>query len=178
MSGSKANEKIIVDILQKHYTTLLSLAHAKAAKKNISAEDIMQDLSFKMLQNCELVIRKYNEIGFPYIRMILNNLFIDLVRRGKVDVRASRTYQIKAGVKNSTLPRQEPHLKEIILEKVLTHFDETSETIFDCYLDGYKYEEIAEMLKMPKSTIGTRIFRIKELLKEDHDLQELAVYNN
>lgn len=51
------------------------------------------------------------------------------------------------------------------LKRVMNLLPVESRTLFSLYLKGYRYEEIAERMKMPLGTVKVRIFRIKRKLR-------------
>jgi len=52
-----------------------------------------------------------------------------------------------------------------LLYDCIADLDQYSKAIILLYLDGYKHDEIAEITGISKTNVGTRISRIKEVLK-------------
>ena len=55
-------------------------------------------------------------------------------------------------------------MKEI--NKAIDHLPEIFKTPFLLYFDGYKYQEIADVLNEPLGTVKSRIHFARKLLKE------------
>lgn len=53
-----------------------------------------------------------------------------------------------------------------ILYQCIDELDEINKAIILLYLDGNQHEEIAEVIGISKTNVGTRIGRIKEQLKK------------
>ena len=64
----------------------------------------------------------------------------------------------------SNLAESEIRIKEI--KKAIQQLPEIFKTPFLLYFDGYKYNEIAEVLNEPLGTIKSRIHFARKLLKE------------
>lgn len=71
--------------------------------------------------------------------------------------------------KNLIEVEQSPELE--ILYQCIDELDDINKAIILLYLDGNPHEEIAEIIGMSKTNVGTRIGRIKELLKKSANLK-------
>lgn len=58
-----------------------------------------------------------------------------------------------------------------VLYDCIADLDQFSKAIILLYLDGYKHDEIAEITGISKTNVGTRISRIKEVLKNSARLR-------
>lgn len=132
-----------------------------------AANDLYQETLFKALANQE----KYN-VGTnikAWLFTIMRNIFINNYRR-KVKQKTifdstPNEYLInqpRAVVGNGA--EGDIRLKEI--QKAIQELPEIFKTPFLLYFDGYKYNEIADMLQEPLGTIKSRIHFARKLLKE------------
>lgn len=132
-----------------------------------AANDLYQDTLYKALANQE----KYNAGTNikAWLFTIMRNIFINNYRRKtKQKIIFDNTpndYLInnkQATVSNAA--ESEIRIKEI--KKAIQELPEIFKTPFLLYFDGYKYNEIAEVLNEPLGTIKSRIHFARKLLKE------------
>lgn len=55
-----------------------------------------------------------------------------------------------------------------LLQRLVSQLDEMSRALIVLYLEGYSHAEIAEILGISVTNVGTRINRIKNRLREEH----------
>lgn len=55
-----------------------------------------------------------------------------------------------------------------LLQRLVSRLDEMSRALLVLYLEGYTHSEIAEILGISVTNVGTRISRIKNRLREEH----------
>ena len=58
------------------------------------------------------------------------------------------------------------------LHQLIGQLDEINRALILLYLEGYGYEEIADMVGLTPTNVATRINRIKNKLQQDHAAQE------
>ncbi len=132
-----------------------------------AANDLYQDTLYKALANRE----KYN-VGTnikAWLFTIMRNIFINNYRRkAKQKTIFDSTpndyllNQNQATVANAA--ESEMKIKEI--KKAIVELPEIFKTPFLLYFDGYRYNEIADVLNEPLGTIKSRIHFARKLLKE------------
>ncbi len=166
--ASPKNE--VLKLFQKHYHALLLVARNKASKSSIDADDLMQEFAIKIFRNCEAVLKNYEKKGIKYLLAILNNAFIDMVRK---ETRRRGFNADPENTKPGKVQMENPHLAKefvnLIQSLVFANFEDGSWELFQLYLDGYEYKEIAEILGINRNTVGTKIFRIRKFLREELD---------
>ncbi|MGQ0738773.1 MAG: RNA polymerase sigma factor [Bacteroidota bacterium] len=132
-----------------------------------AANDLYQETLYKALANHE----KYNTGTNikAWLFTIMRNIFInDYRRKAKQKTifdTSSSEYLInqkRAIVSNAA--ESEIRVKEI--KKAIRELPEIFKTPFLLYFDGYKYNEIADLLHEPLGTIKSRIHFARKLLKE------------
>lgn len=136
-------------------------------RDNEAANDLYQETLYKALANKE----KYN-VGTnirAWLFTIMRNIFINDYRR-KVKQKTifdSTPNDYLINLKQATVNNAAEsgiRLKEI--KKAVHDLPEIFRTPFLLYFDGYKYNEIAELLHEPLGTIKSRIHFARKLLKE------------
>ena len=132
-----------------------------------AANDLYQDTLYKALANHD----KYNSGTNikAWLFTIMRNIFINNYRRkAKQKTIFDNTpndfliNQNQVTVSNDA--ESDMRIKEI--KKAIQELPEIFKTPFLLYFDGYKYNEIADVLNEPLGTIKSRIHFARKLLKE------------
>ncbi len=136
-------------------------------KDTEAANDLYQETLYKALANQE----KYN-VGTnikAWLFTIMRNIFInDYRRKAKqktVFDNSANDYLInlkQASVSNAA----ESSLRMKEITEAVHQLPEIFKTPFRLYFDGYKYQEIADLLAEPLGTVKSRIHFARKLLKE------------
>jgi len=136
-------------------------------KDNEAANDLYQVTLYKALANQE----KYN-VGTnikAWLFTIMRNIFINDYRRKSkqktVFDSSANDYLInlkQASVNNAA----ESSLRMKEITEAVHQLPEIFKTPFRLYFDGYKYQEIADVLAEPLGTVKSRIHFARKLLKE------------
>ena len=136
-------------------------------KDNETANDLYQETLYKALANQE----KYN-VGTnikAWLFTIMRNIFInDYRRKAKQKTlfdNSATDYLINLKqVSVSNAAESTMRVKEI--NEAIHQLPEIFKTPFVLYFDGYKYQEIADVLGEPLGTVKSRIHFARKLLKE------------
>ncbi len=136
-------------------------------KDNETANDLYQETLYKALANQE----KYN-VGTnikAWLFTIMRNIFInDYRRKAKQKTifdNSAGDYLInlkQVSVRNSA----ESSLQVKEINEAIYQLPEIFKTPFMLYFDGYKYQEIADVLGEPLGTVKSRIHFARKLLKD------------
>ena len=136
-------------------------------KDSETANDLYQETLYKALANQE----KYN-VGTnikAWLFTIMRNIFINDYRRKSkqktVFDNSANDYLInlkQASVSNAA----ESNLRMKEITEAVHQLPEIFKTPFRLYFDGYKYQEIADVLAEPLGTVKSRIHFARKLLKE------------
>ena len=132
-----------------------------------AADDLYQETLYKALANKE----KYN-VGTnikAWLFTIMRNIFINDYRRKarQKTILDSTSNDYLINLKQATVSNvaeSDMRIKEI--KKAIQQLPEIFKTPFLLYFDGYKYNEIADVLNEPLGTIKSRIHFARKLLKE------------
>ena len=139
----------------------------KLTRDTEDANDLFQETLYKALSNHD----KYNAGTNikAWLFTIMRNIFINNYRRKAkqktIFDNTPNDYLIdmnQTAVSNGA--ESDMRIKEI--QKAITELPEIFRTPFLLYFDGYKYNEIAEVLTEPLGTIKSRIHFARKLLKD------------
>jgi RNA polymerase sigma-70 factor (ECF subfamily) len=106
----------------------------------------------------------------PWIYRIAHNTYINAIKKNSIsplylfdfDTVLSHTVTEDPIVRE----REQKEIKEIV-DKVLSQIDpKYREILVLYYIEEFSYKEIADILHIPIGTVGVRIMRAKEMLKE------------
>jgi len=132
-----------------------------------AANDLFQETLYKALANKE----KYNAGTNikAWLFTIMRNIFINNYRRKakQKTIFDSTPNDYLINLKQATVgnvAESDMRVKEI--NQAIRQLPEIFKTPFLLYFDGYKYNEIAEVLAEPLGTIKSRIHFARKLLKE------------
>jgi RNA polymerase sigma factor (sigma-70 family) len=132
-----------------------------------AANDLYQETLYKALANQE----KYH-VGTnikAWLFTIMRNIFINNYRRKakQKTIFDSTPNEYLINLKQATVSNSaESNLRMKEINRAIQDLPEIFRTPFLLYFDGYKYNEIAEVLQEPLGTIKSRIHFARKLLKE------------
>jgi len=136
-------------------------------KDNETAKDLLQETMFRALANREKYNAGTNIKAWLYT--IMRNIFInDYRRRAKQNTILDNSINEfllnsnQLAVANTAVSNLQ--MKEI--QQAVYLLPDIFKNPFMLYFDGYKYNEIATLLKEPLGTIKSRIHFARKLLKE------------
>lgn len=145
-------------LILSHQQFLYQLA-LKLTKNSEDSNDLLQETYIKALKNSEKFQEGTNIKGWLYT--IMKNTFINAYRKSKnqntfVDDTDNK-YFINQGEaeKSSTA---DSTLDHEYMMKQINSVEKTYVETFMMYYNGYKYEEISEILGIPLGTVKSRIF--------------------
>lgn len=151
----------IEDTLVKCLPELKSLAFSYT-KNNENADDLVNETCLHILERKEFFKENKNIKG--WFSVILRNIFINKYRKDSKSPISNvefDPYQLK------TLFTSEESDSNIIYKELYKYIDKSDELskCFIAYLNGYKYNQIAEMFELPVGTVKSRIHIFKQKLK-------------
>jgi RNA polymerase sigma-70 factor (ECF subfamily) len=131
----------------------------KLTKHMEDAEDLMQDTYFKALKHKDKYTQGTNLKGWLYT--IMKNTFINNYRKKKVQNtfidETDNSYFIDQGI-NNRVERADRNVDQEYIMKQIDSIEKNYVEAFMMHFNGYKYEEIAEILDIPLGTVKSRIF--------------------
>lgn len=163
---------------EKEFTYELNLLRPKLVEaafrffKSIDdVEDLIQETFLKALKYRNKYRSETNFAGWVYT--IMRNTYFNISKRKKLFVSGddeNNEYKyLSYSSSNSVL--QEDFVNEKYILKQINMLSENIRVPFLKYVNGYKYEEIADEMNLPLGTIKSRIFYArKELMKKLKEL--------
>jgi len=148
------------DAVNKHTNMLIRVAFSYT-KNIIDAQDIVQEVFLKLLENNPVFVSDEHEKAW-LIRVTVN-----LCRNLFKTVWSKRIVQLDE--KMSSLPPQENEVLSAVLELPSDY----RIVVYLFYFEQYSIKEIASILKRRDNTVGSQLYRARKLLKtklkEDFD---------
>ncbi|MBQ7387945.1 MAG: sigma-70 family RNA polymerase sigma factor [Paludibacteraceae bacterium] len=147
--------------------SMLNFAYSLTLNKD-DAKDLTQETTIKVLSNEEKFVNNTNFKG--WVLTIMRNIFINqyrkqLVAQTIIDSRFGDLYDIKDNKGESFIQTDSLFaLNEI--RKAISDLPQAQRQPFAMFVEGFKYEEIAEKLQLPLGTVKSRIFLARKILQE------------
>ena len=134
------------------------------------ALDLLQDTTLKVLNSQEKFTDNVNFAG--WVMVIMRNLFINNYHKM---VRAQTSVDQNVDLYNLNItcdsisgsPDKIYQIKEIT--KAIASLNEDYKIPFSLFVNGYKYQEIADKLNLPLGTVKSRIFFARKELQNKLD---------
>lgn len=145
-------------LILSHQQFLYQLA-LKLTKSSEESNDLIQETYYKALKNSEKFQEGTNIKGWLYT--IMKNTFINAYRKRKnqntfVDDTDNKYFINMKETEKST--KTDASVDHEYMMKQINSVEKTYVETFMMYYNGYKYEEIAEILGIPLGTVKSRIF--------------------
>lgn len=149
-------EDLFKEIYERYYKDVYNIAFSYTLNR-CDTEDIVQKVFIKLFKN----IKKFNSSDINVKKW----LFIVCANESK-DLLKSFWRSKKSNYELEEIPYNTNTDSFIILD-ILKYFDSKYRIPFYLhYYEGYTSKEIAEILKISKSAVEVRLFRIKKMIKD------------
>lgn len=129
------------------------------------AHDLLQDTIYKVLTNQDKYTDNTNFKG--WVLTITRNLFINNYRRqvrsGIINDTTDNLYLLNSQELDGVTPESSYTIKEIY--SFIDTMHEVHKIPFKMFIEGYKYDEIAEHLNIPLGTVKSRIFIARKTIQ-------------
>lgn len=132
------------------------------------AEDLLQDTYLKVLQFSDKYSENTNLKAWVYT--IMKNTFINTYRRKqrcKVMIDQSEDLYYLNNLVSDPADAADMHHYVTEINKKIMEKKEDQRKPFELFLDGYKYQEIADMMNLSIGTVKSRIFFTRQKLMDD-----------
>ncbi len=145
---------------------MLNFAYMLTSNRD-DAYDLLQDTTLKALDNEDKYTDGTNFKGWVFT--IMRNIFINNYRRGTraatvVDT-TENLYHLNLS-QDSGLETPEGSYGANEITDAINSFSDDYRIPFSMHVAGYKYNEIAEQMKLPLGTVKSRIFFARKKLQE------------
>jgi RNA polymerase sigma factor (sigma-70 family) len=129
------------------------------------AQDLLQETLLKAIKYSHKFAEETNLRAWLYT--IMKNLFINDYRKAiklRNVIDHGKDLNVVHVAQGASPRIAESHMNELEIRKAITSLDEEYQVPFEMYVDGYKYKEIAEFMKLPIGTVKSRIFLARKEL--------------
>ncbi len=139
----------------------------KLTRNSEASSDLIQETFYKALRNSDKFKEGTNIKGWLYT--IMKNTFINAYRKSKnqntfVDETENK-YFINIGEADKAVQTDALIDSEYMMNEI-NSIEKTYVETFMMYYNGYKYEEISEILSIPLGTVKSRIFLARKKMQE------------
>ncbi len=136
------------------------------------AKDLLQETIFRALANADKYTQGTNLKAwlFTIMRNIFINSYRKKIKRNTIIDSTDNLYYINS---NQTVIRNraEGHFMMEDINRGIARLSDDYKVPFMMHFEGYKYQEIADHLKLPLGTVKSRIFFARKELKK-----QLSIY--
>jgi RNA polymerase sigma-70 factor (ECF subfamily) len=154
--------------LYERHSKAVYLTALRVTGNSADAEDVLQTVFLRVFDGRLALDAAWSPGG--YLRRAAANAAIDVLRRR----RSRRETEIDEGRAQRPGAAAPPAssesrflLRERLREALSQLPPENAELFVLCYLEGYSYDELADMLQMERGTVGSRLHRIRATLAKD-----------
>ena len=150
----------------KMATLLQSFAY-NLTKNSEDSKDLFQETAFRAMTNRDKFSDGTNFKAWLFT--IMKNIFINNYRKKIkantiIDGTDNQYYINSMSVSNPNMAESDIMMQE--LNKMVVELDSSVQVPFVMHYQGYKYQEIADDLKLPLGTVKSRIFFARKELKD------------
>lgn len=182
--------KLIEKEAKRDYGKILAFTKVSIAKNHHEAEDLVSEAYFKFFDSLDRGKNKYEpKTNFVnYLMFIVKNIAIDKSRKKLRSPQIIPLYRKEDGkeiinfdeYKSKKIEEIEQYDTQLEFNKILKIMQKTlkliDREIMFLWFKSYKYHEIAKKLKIKQGTVGSRINRNYEKIREE--LFKKNVQNN
>lgn len=140
------------------------------------ALDLLQDTMLKVLDNQEKFVDNVNFTG--WVMTIMRNLFINNYHKiVRIQTRIDQDTDLyNLNIVNDNISGSPDKIYQIQeITKAITELNDEVKIPFSLFLNGYKYNEIAEKLNIPLGTIKVEFFRTQTITRKT---ERFSIYIN
>ena len=154
--------------LYDRHSRAVFLAALRVAGNPADAEDVLQTVFLRVFDR-ELMLAP--EQAGAYLRRAAVNASIDLLRHKKIRPETAtdggREYLQDAGLRLAESEEDNFALKQRLRAAISRLSPENAELFTLCYIEGYSYDELADLLQIERGTVGSRLHRIRAALQQE-----------
>ncbi len=170
----KGEEDAKSELMSRYYKKIYNISY-KFVGKFSDAEDLTQEIFFKIFSQLD----KYDlEGNFRYwAQRVAKNHCIDHYRKSRKEKQLLLQQQPEIAIKDvGNVDQQEVLERKEKMKQIVKYINALPPSLKDCLvmrdMQGYSYQEIADILNLPVGTVKSRINRSrKELVDKLKDLK-------
>ena len=153
---SELDEQFVKHFLEENKAIIYKICRAYS-NSNEEFDDLTQEVAFQLWKSKDRFENKSKLSTWVY-RVALN-VCLSYVRSNRI-----KTVEMSQA---TPVPNEESKQDDLeVLYSALRQLPENDKAIILLYLEGRKYEEIAEIMGLTSTNVGVRITRIRKKLKE------------
>jgi RNA polymerase sigma-70 factor, ECF subfamily len=149
--------------VREHDALLRGLAR-RLCGNDADADDLVHDTYERAMKAWGRFVDRGNLRG--WMAAILHNLFIDRCRQGKRAPRSERLEQHEVAASEPVPPPRWAQVSGDAVNDALGELGPEFRKVYDLRAQGRSYDEIAAELGIARATVGTRLVRARQRLKE------------
>jgi len=156
-------QKKILSIQQNMFNFAMTLT-----ANRYDAEDLLQETTLRVLNNQDKYVDNVNFKG--WVLTIMRNIFINNYRkelRSQIVIDQTNDLCHLNIPENSRWENPEENMTVKEIKFIINSLNSDLKIPFSLYLDGYKYNEISDKLKLPLGTVKSRIFFARRELQRN-----------
>lgn len=158
-----------LNVLVEEKRSLLKHFAGKFTNDPDEKEDLIQETWIRALKSIDDFIKHPKLMSWLYV--IMKNVYINQYRKAKRTNDINETYIVLESNNSIEGNKSENKFISDDIEKAMCSLSEENYQVFQLFLEGYKYHEIAAYFGMPEGTIKTRIHMARKKLQK-----QLKVY--
>lgn len=152
----------------KSYRAVLKQLAARFTRDQDEIQDLIQETFIRAFKYMDQFHKNPRVISWLFV--IMRNIYINQYRRNQ----HSFAYHQYAAQPFQQVGLSEPFTEAVVdkklmlkeIQNALNHMPPTYKELFNDYIDGYKYKELADIYGVPEGTIKSRIHHIRKNLIE------------
>jgi len=157
------NARVFSAAVREHEEALLGIARRLCGNRD-DAQDLVHDTYERALRSWD----RYGEQGNAraWLVAIMHNLFIDHCRRQKRRPQSQEIDTVELAQPEPQAPAQWTRLDEKQVARALANIGVEFRRVYELHARGKSYDEIAAELQIAKATVGTRLLRARQKLRD------------
>ena len=157
MENLREYEKLVTVVVRK------TVFNYRLNELGLTEEDLVQEGLLALLR-AKKTFKEGKGAGFKtYASICIRNRTIDIIRKAKGEPFVQHDFLQSS----SDINMYDQTEKEEILNSVLDKCSKVERAIFNSYIQGYSYSEIAKIFELQKKKIDNTIQKIKQSVKRE-----------
>ena len=156
------------DLYEQHSRSVY-LTALRVTGNPADAEDVLQTVFLRVFDG-QIALDAAGAPG-AYLRRAAANASIDILRRkktrGETEIDESREPGNRSGLRLAGSGESDLVLKERLRDALGRIPAESAELFVLCYLEGYSYDELADLFQLERGTVASRLHRIRAKLQRN-----------
>jgi RNA polymerase sigma-70 factor (ECF subfamily) len=158
MSNPRAHDQFLT-LLDQHRRILFKIANLYG-RSPADREDLVQEIILQLWRSFTRYDERYRFSTWMY--RIALNVAISFCRKERRPRTGALTDVLQVAAPEAPGPQGDL----LLLEDLIARLNELDRALVMLYLDGNRYDTIAEILGISETNVGTRLGRIKERLRQ------------